>query len=54
MATKRKKTYWVDIYTSGGWCYRSVHGVDWQGVLALKRQSKMLGETIKYEVFNEE
>lgn len=49
----KKKTYWVDIYTSGGWCYRSVHGVDWKGVLELRKQARLLGESIKYEAFDE-
>lgn len=49
----KKKTYWVDIYTPGGWCYRSIPGVDWKGVLKLKRQAKILGEHIKCEVFDE-
>lgn len=22
---RKQNLYWVDIYTSGGWCYRSVH-----------------------------
>lgn len=45
----KKKLYWVDIYTSGGWCYRSVHSVDWKGVLALRKQARQCGEYIKYE-----
>lgn len=49
MARTKKKLYWVDIYTSGGWCYRSVHSVDWSGVVALRRQAKECGEYIKYE-----
>lgn len=47
-----KKLYWVDIYTSkGGHCYRSVYDVDWKGVLELKRQAKLCGEYVTYEVW---
>ena len=50
---RKTKLYWVDIYTSkGGWCYRSVYNVDWKGVHELKRQAKLCGEHIEYEVWN--
>ena len=46
---KAKNLYWVDIYTSGGWCYRSVHSCTMEQVKELRKQAKMAGETIKYE-----
>ena len=49
---RKKKLYWVDFYTEGGWCYRSVYNIDWSGVLECKRLAKELGEYIKYEVWN--
>ena len=47
-----KNLYWVDIYTSGGWNYRSVHSCTWEQVKQLRKQAKSCGETIKYEKQN--
>lgn len=46
---RAKKLYWVNWYTSGGYCYRSTSNVDWDGVRHFKKVAKMLGETITYE-----
>lgn len=48
MKTKR---YWIDFYTPGGHCYRSVYDCTWKDVLHFKKLAKILGETIKYEEF---
>lgn len=50
---RKKKLYWVNIYTEGGWCYRSVYDVEWKDVLELRRQAKACGEHIDYEVWRE-
>lgn len=42
-----KNLYWVDWYRNG-FCYRSVHSVDWEQVKEMKQLAKVLGETIKY------
>lgn len=46
---RKRNLYWVDIYTRGGWCYRSVHSCTMEQVRELRKQAKLLGETIKYE-----
>lgn len=51
MKEYKKKKYWVDFYTSGGHCYKSVYDVTYDNVLRFKKLAKLLGETIKYEEF---
>lgn len=46
---KKQTTYWVDWYTSSGFCYRSTHGVTMEQIKEMKKLAKALGETIKYE-----
>lgn len=46
---KKQTTYWVDWYTPGGFCYRSIHSVTMEQVREMKKIAKVLGETIKYE-----
>jgi len=46
---RQKKTYYVRCYTSGGWNYRDITNVDWQGVKDLQRTAKAIGERIEYE-----
>lgn len=47
MSAKRN-LYWVDILRNG-FCYRSVHSCTWEQVKELRKNAKLLGETIKYE-----
>lgn len=44
----KQNLYWVNIYRNG-FCYRSVHSCTWEQVKELRRNAKMLGETISYE-----
>ena len=47
---KRTKIYYVRWYLSSGWNYRDTSECTWKDVLDCKRQAKLLGERIEYEL----